>query len=129
MEGTTSLPRARRWLVVLDLGIVVAVYYLGMLLRLEGMIPQVYRSRFLRFMPVVVGVYLAIELILHISTTPGLARAAGAAALAGLLVALLSLALGARLPITVTIFGALACPIGFVLVRLPLRRGRMRSAS
>jgi hypothetical protein len=116
-------------MVALDLVVVAGVYFLGLWLRFDGMIPSIYRSRFWRSLPIVLVVYAVIELVSRTYAIPSPRRAFVATLTASLLVAIFALmAPGQRLPLSVAVFGAVVCPVVIALARFPMRR-RVRPVS
>lgn len=116
---------------LLDVAVGVVAYLVPLVLRFEGSIPGRYWGNFWLFIPLVVGVHLAANLLFRLyghmwryASVEEARRVIGATVVAGTTVVLLSEALGAGsrvLPLSVVVFGAFLTLLGFGAVRFRSR--------
>ena len=115
----------------LDVGVTVAAYLIPLVLRFEGAVPDRYWGNFWAFIPLVVVVHLAANLLFRLygrmwryASVEEARRVIGAAAMAGVVVVILGEALGGDtrvIPLSTVVFGAALALLGFGAIRFQSR--------
>jgi FlaA1/EpsC-like NDP-sugar epimerase len=118
-------------LVLLDVAVTTAAYLVPLVLRFEGRVPGGYWESFWLFMPLVVMVHLATNLMFRLyghmwryASVEEARRVIGAAVAAGAVVILLGEILGEEgrvLPLSVVVFGTFLSLLGFGAIRFQSR--------
>jgi FlaA1/EpsC-like NDP-sugar epimerase len=115
----------------MDMAMTMAAYLLPLVLRFEGWVPGRYWENYWRFLPLVVAIHLAANLLFRLyghmwryASIEEARRVIGAAASAGAVVIVLGEFLSADervLPLSVVVFGAFLSLLGFGAVRFQSR--------
>ncbi|MGH2677418.1 MAG: nucleoside-diphosphate sugar epimerase/dehydratase, partial [Actinomycetota bacterium] len=118
-------------LVLLDIAVALVAYLFPLVLRFEGRVPGAYWAHFWSFIPLVVAVHLAMNFVFRLyghmwryASIEEARRVIGAAASAGVVIVVLGVVLGSDgrvLPLSVIVFGAFLCLLGFGAIRFQSR--------